>query len=141
MTEVKINGAYPLPWDLQMSWTYQNLQGTPVLANLVYTNAQIAPSLGRNLGQCGTRLPCNGTATVSLMEPGTAFEDRYNQLDLRLTKTVRFGRARLQGMADAYNVFNGSAIINRVNTYGPTWGRPTSIQLGRMFKLGTQLDW
>lgn len=50
-------------------------------------------------------MPCNATASVSLIEPGTLFESRYNQVDLRLTKTVRLGRARLQGMADAYNVF------------------------------------
>ena len=140
-TQVKINGVYPLPWDLQVSATYQNLQGIPILADLVYTNAQIAPSLGRNLGACRGAATCNATATVSLIEPGTEFEGRYNQLDLRLTKTIRLGQMRLQGMADAYNVLNASTIVGRVNAYGPRWGRPTNVQLGRIVKFGAQLDW
>ena len=140
-TQLKFNGVYPLPWNLQVAWTYQNLQGVPTLATRVYTNAELAPSLGRNLGSCGTRVPCNGTATVNLIEPGTVFEDRYTQLDLRLTKTIRMGRARLQGMADAYNLFNASAVTARNNAYGPTWGRPTAIQVGRLFKFGGQFDW
>ena len=44
-------------------------------------------------------------------------------------------------MVDAYNIVNSSAIIGLVNTYGPAWGRPTGVQLGRLFKLGAQLDW
>jgi hypothetical protein len=141
-SQVKINGAYPLPWDLQASWVYQNLQGTQILANLPYTNAQIAPSLGRNLGQCRGSATCNGTATVSLIDPGTQFEARYTQLDLRLTKTFRMGgRARLKTMADAYNVLGGDAVVTRNDNYGPNWGKPTVTQLGRVFKFGTQLDW
>jgi hypothetical protein len=58
-----------------------------------------------------------------------------------LSKTIRLGRARLQGMVDAYNVFNGSGITARNNTYGANWGRPVQVQLGRLFKFGTQLDW
>ena len=140
-TQFKVNGTYPLPWDLQLGVVYQNLQGFPILANLVYLNAQIAPSLGRNLGSCGTRVPCNGTATVSLIEPGTMFENRYTQLDLRVSKTFRLGRARWQGMVDAYNLFNNSNITGRNDTYGSSWGRPTQMQLGRLFKVGAQLDW
>ena len=86
-------------------------------------------------------MPCTATATVSLIPPNTMFEDRYTQVDLRVSKTLRFGRARFQGMFDAYNVFNVSSIITRNDTYGPLWGRPTQMQLGRLFKIGTQLDW
>ena len=40
------------------------LPGPPIQANYVATNAQIAPSLGRNLGQCSCRGDCSGTFTV-----------------------------------------------------------------------------
>src|SRR5262249_43936720 len=51
-TQFKLAGSYPLPlWGLETSWVYQNLPGIDTLATYVATNAQIAPSLGRNLGQ------------------------------------------------------------------------------------------
>jgi hypothetical protein len=109
---------------------------------LTYTNAQIAPSLGRNLGACGAQAICNATATVSLIQPGTMFENRYTQLDLRLTKIIHMGGARLQVMLDAYNVLNTIAFIGRNNTFGTTsWGQPNGLQLGRLFKFGTQMEW
>jgi hypothetical protein len=142
LKQFKFNGSYPLPWDLQAAWVYQNLQGTPISANLTYTNAQIAPSLGRNLGACGAQAICNATATVSLIQPGTMFENRYTQLDLRLTKIIHMGGARLQVMLDAYNVLNTIAFIGRNNTFGTTsWGQPNGLQLGRLFKFGTQMEW
>ena len=48
--QIKVSGAYPLPWwGLQLSGVLQNLSGRPIAATYVATNAQIAPSLGRNL--------------------------------------------------------------------------------------------
>src|SRR5207302_9254920 len=96
----------------------QNLKGIPVAASYIPTNAQIAPSLGRNLAACGTRVPCTATASnpvfvgaaivsgVQLIEPNKTFEDRLTQVDLRFSKIVRIGRTRLQGMFDIYNLFN-----------------------------------
>jgi hypothetical protein len=140
--QFKFNGSYPLPWDLQLAWVYQNLQGTQILANLAYTNAQIAPSLGRNLGACGTRPVCTSTATVALIQPGTVFEDRYTQLDLRLIKSIQIGGARVRGTIDAYNILNTIAFVGRNNAYGTaSWGQPNGLQLGRLFKFGTQISW
>jgi hypothetical protein len=46
----------------------------------------------------------------------------------------------MQGMFDAYNVFNASTILARNNTVGATWGRPTSILGARLLKLGLQVN-
>src|SRR5262245_59131153 len=56
-TQIKLHGSYPLPGDFMVSGILQNLPGTPIGANYTATNAQIAPSLGRNLAACGTRVP------------------------------------------------------------------------------------
>jgi hypothetical protein len=69
----------------------------------------------------------------------TMFEDRVNQLDLRLTKTFRFSSRRFQANLDLYNALNGSGILNENTTYGPNWKRPTQILDGRMVKFGGQL--
>jgi len=77
---------------------------------------------------------------VALMVPNTQFEDRVSQLDLRLTKTIRMGRARVQGMLDVYNLFNAGAVLTENFTYGPSWLRPSAILGARMLKFGGQLD-
>lgn len=135
-TQVKANAIYPLPWDVQTSFTYQNLPGIEVTSTLNATNAQIAPSLGRNLSAGAA-----GTAAVALIPPQSVFEDRLNQFDIRFTKIVRVAGARVQGMFDVYNVFNASTILSINNNYGPAWLRPTSILGARMFKIGGQVDW
>ena len=139
--QVKFSGAYPLPWSLQASGTYQNLPGYPVTASYVATNAEIAPSLGRNLGACRGAAVCNATVTVPLIQPGTRFEDRINQVDLRLTKTLRLDRARVQGMFDVYNVFNANSIVLMNTNYGSAWLQPNQILGGRLLKFGFQLDY
>ena len=48
-TSIKFAGVYPLRWGLQASAVYQNLSGVIEGANVVYTNAQVATSLGRSL--------------------------------------------------------------------------------------------
>jgi hypothetical protein len=134
-TQVKFSGIYPLPWDLQLSSTFQDIPGIPISASYVATNAQIAPSLGRDLA-AGTR----GTALVELIEPNTLFEDRIRQLDVRLTRSFRVGQARLQGMFDVYNVFNASPILAMNTRFGPVWLNAQEIMAGRLFKFGAQLD-
>ena len=92
-TQVKFAANYPLPWwGLQASGMFQNLAGIPYFANRVFTNAEIAPSLGRNLA-AGP----NGTVNVQLLVPNTEFEDRLNQFDFRLTKTVTIGESPAAG--------------------------------------------
>lgn len=105
------------------------------------TNAQIAPSLGRNLGQCGTAATCNGTVTIAnVFAPNTEFDDRLTQVDVRLSKRIPIGRARVMAMFDVYNLFNAST-ITAVNTrYGPAWLQPIAILPARLFKVGAQLD-
>lgn len=133
-SQVKLAAVYPLPWDIQIAGTYQNLPGVQILATYAATNAQIRPSLGRDLAQGG------GTVLIDLVPPGTMYEDRVNQIDLRLNKTFRLAKARVQGMADIYNLMNANTVTGAVNTYGPFWQRATQVMGGRMLKLGMQVD-
>jgi hypothetical protein len=140
--QFKFHGIYPLPfWGIQASATFQNLPGVPAAGNYVATNAEIAPSLGRNLSSCGAAAVCTQTFTVpGLYEPNTRLEDRLTQVDLRFTKVVRIGRARLRPSFDVYNLFNASTISFVNATYGTTWLSPRGILPGRLVKIGTQVD-
>jgi hypothetical protein len=130
--QVKVNGAYPLPWGLQSSFTLQNLPGMPVQASFLAQNAHVADSLGRPLNA--------GFALVELIEPNTVFEPRYTVLDLRFSRAMRFGRTRVQPRFDVYNVLNASAVIAMLTRYGSAWLLPNDIYQGRMYKFGIQVD-
>ena len=69
------------------------------------------------------------------------FDERINQIDLRFTKGFRFGRTRVQGMPDIYNITNANTVTGIVNAYGAVWLRATQVMGGRLFKFGAQLDY
>jgi hypothetical protein len=71
---------------VQVSGTIRSDQGDNLAAN--WANAVIQPSLGRPLSNSAP------TATVNLIEPGTLYGDRVNELDLRFAKILRFGGTR-----------------------------------------------
>jgi hypothetical protein len=123
--------SYPLPWwGLRASATWQNRPGPQILATEAATQA--SPSLGRPL-----TLP---TALVNFVAPGTMYEPRINQVDLRLSKALTFGRTRLQLTASSYNLFNTNVAMAINTAYSATWLQPTIVLQGRLFKFGAQLD-
>jgi hypothetical protein len=134
-TQIKLLGVLPLPWwGLMASATYQSVPGPQITASYVATNAQIAPSLGRSLSGGTT------TATVQLVAPGTLFGDRLNQVDFRMTKNIRLGRARASVQFDLYNLLNVSPVLALNTAYGPVWQQPRAVLAGRMAKFGVQLN-
>ena len=139
-TQVKFLAVYPLPWELQTSVIYQNFGGVENTPTITLTNAQVAPSLGRNLSQCGTAATCTATVTVALEPPGTMFEPRLQQVDVRFSRTFRVQEFRLRGSVDIANLFNASNVLNLQRQYGPTYLNALQIMGGRLVKLGVQLD-
>jgi hypothetical protein len=150
-TQVKALASIPLPGQFRVSATFQNVSGAPFEADFPVRNVDIAPSLGRDLAACGSRRgpACPVTATVPLVKPMTQFLDRRTQLDLRLSKIVRIGNARLRGNLDIYNVLNGSTVLGAIGTYGPNWLKPAgqqnlrevdAILPGRLIHFGGQVS-
>ena len=143
-TQFKVLAIYPLPWDFQVSATYQNIPGIPTIASRAFTNAEIRPSLGRDLGQCRGAATCNATVLVDMIPYGSTFEDRLQQVDLRFTRSFQLARARVRGNIDFYNLFNAGDVLNMTTRYagvgGGQWLRPIQILGGRMFKFSAQLD-
>lgn len=143
MTQIKLQGSYPLPKDFFVSAIFQNVPTVPYGANYVATNREIAPSLGRNLAACGSQplATCAATVTVPLINPGIHYEDRRTQLDLRLTKAFRFGQnGRINANFDAYNLFNSGALLTTNNAFGAQWRNPLAIVSGRLLQVGFQVN-
>jgi len=141
--QFKVAANYPLPWwGIHAAANLQNLKGIPIAASYVATNAQIAPSLGRDLAACRGAAVCNATAVVQLLEPNILFEDRLTQLDIRFTKIFQLARARLRGMFDVYNLFNANDALVMSTRYTPDnrWLRPSSVLGARLFKVSGEID-
>jgi hypothetical protein len=139
-TQLKFLAVYPLPFQLQTSVIYQNFAGIENTPTITLTNAQILPSLGRNLGQCGSAATCTATVTVPLEPPGTMFEPRIQQVDVRVSRTFRVQTFRIRGNVDVANLFNASNVLNLQRQFGPTYLNALQIMGGRLVKLGLQVD-
>jgi hypothetical protein len=130
---LKVFGSVPLAKGFQGSANFQSLPGAPIAATWSASNAVIAPGLGRNLS--------SGTArNIELLAPNSVFERRINQLDLRLSKTVKVGAFRIQGQFDCYNALNANPVLSMNTTFGPSWLTPTQVLDARMFKVGVQFE-
>jgi len=132
-SRIKLNGSYQLPGDLQIAAVVQSNPGVNYTANLAYTSAQIAPSLGRPLSGATT-------VTIPLAKPYSLYGPRINQFDLRATKILRMGNRRLQVNIDAYNLFNTNTPVTLFGTYNARWGQPTQVLDGRLVKFSAHLD-
>jgi hypothetical protein len=135
-TQLKFLGSYPLPWwDLALSGVFQTVPGPEIRAEYVAGNAEIRPSLGRDLSAGAT-----GTVLVNLIAPGAVFGDRLSQLDFRLSKVIRIGSTRLSVNLDAFNVLNTHAVQALNTRYGPSWLVPTQVQGARYIQFSGQFN-
>ena len=100
-TDFKWNVVYPLPWyGIQTALSYNNGAGQLQQPIRAYTNAEIAPALGRNLSSCPAATgACTSTVLVSLTDQRTLFEKRINQLDVRVSKIFTLGAAVCRGIS------------------------------------------
>jgi len=116
---------------------FQSKPGVLLSANYAVPAATVAQSLGR--------LPSGNVTnvTVNLVEPGSMYGDRLNQLDFRVAKILRFGRTRTKVSLDMYNSLNSAPVLTYNQTYSPattTWLTPTSVLSARVMKIGASID-
>src|SRR6185503_5153639 len=98
--------------DLQVSGTWRSDPGPELRADYVVTSAIAQPSLGRGLS--------SGNVTVNLVEPGTLYGARQNNVDMRIAKILHFGQTRAQFGVDVYNLLNSDVVTGYNNGYSAT---------------------
>ena len=132
-TLYKLSGAYTLPYDIQFSGSLQAIPGASIASNFSYNSAV-----------AGVVLTGGGNRTVNLVEPETMFYDYETQLDLRASRTFRFGNKRFQPFMDVFNLLNASsvALVNTTftNSAANNWLRPLVVMQARRFQFGARLD-
>jgi hypothetical protein len=130
-------GSYIIPkLDVLVSGTFRSDQGGRLAANWVVSNAIVQQTLGRPLSNNGT------SVTVNLVEPGTLYGDRVNEVDLRFAKILKFGRTRTNVGFDIYNVLNTAPVLSYNQAFSPTgnWLVPTGVLQPRFLKFSAQID-
>jgi hypothetical protein len=124
--------------DVLVSATWRSVPGDSLAANYVVTNAYIAAGpqpLGRPLSGASV-------VTVNLIPPATLWAERQNNVDLRISKILRFGTTRTQVGVDIYNLLNEDTITgyNQGFVPGGAWLLPTSIVPARYARISAQVD-
>jgi hypothetical protein len=138
LTQLRGLASYLVPKvGVEVSATIQSKPGVQLAANYNVPASVVAQSLGR--------APSGGVAnvTVNLVEPGTLYGDRINEIDLRVGKILTFGRTRTKLQVDFYNLMNAAPVLAYNQTYSPTsntWLTPTSVLAGRVAKIGATFD-
>jgi hypothetical protein len=129
-------GSYTVPKiDVLLATTFRSEQGQQLAAN--WAAAAANTTLGRPFAG-GSQ-----TITVNLVEPGTLYGDRANQLDLRVAKNLRFRGTRTNVGFDIFNILNANPVLTYNQAYSPTsttWLRPTSVLQPRYVKFSAQIN-
>jgi len=139
LTDGKLIWTYNIPKvDVTVSGLFFSRPGPQLSANQVIPNSVVRQSLGRDLSANAQNV------TVNLIQPGSMFGERRNQLDLRFTKPFTVDRMRLGASLELYNTLNANTVLTESATYRDTslngWRVPTSIMPPRFIKLSLQMD-
>jgi hypothetical protein len=147
--DFKLSANFPLLYGIEVSGVFLSFAGKgnsynaqdPSLGVYYSVPASAFPNGQRTrvvtsapiLLAAGTQIQAPG---VNLIPPNTKFEPRWNQLDLSFKRTFRVGGGRdFQAQAAVFNVFNGSAVLQEVQNYGPNLGQPQNFLQARMLRL------
>ena len=140
--QLKFLGSYTVPKvDVQIGTAFQSIPGIELMANFAALNSDLArPVSDGGLG----RLPTGAvsplaTTNVSLVQPGSLYGERFNQVDLRLAKVLRYARSRTVVGVDLYNILNSATISGASATYA-TWLAPSAIVAPRLMKISLTVD-
>jgi hypothetical protein len=122
----RLSGGYELPYGVLASATWQYQAGAPLETTVIVTNQTIA-------------LP-QGNTTLRVREFGDERLPNVSGLDLSFRRNIRIGKAAITPRLDIFNATNGSTVTALLTQLGPTYGRLSGIQRGRLIKLGVNLE-
>jgi hypothetical protein len=122
----RASGVYEFPYQISVSATAQYYQGFPELTTV---------SIGTN-----TVTLTQGTTTLTVEPRGSTRLPAVSSLDVSIRRSWRIGQYKLDPRLDLYNLTNAATILGRITQLGPTYGRVSSIQRGRLVKVGVNVD-
>ena len=135
LTDFRFRGGYPLPQGLQVSFIYKNLPG-----QAIDTEGTILRSDVRFVDPARTAPLSRSSITRPFHVPLSNFSERFQQLDLRVTKTFNFAGFRADTSLDLYNALNSDSIQSIRDRFGSSYLRPNLILDARLMQVSTILS-
>ena len=136
LTTFKFLTTYTVPKvDVQFGATLQSIPLQTTYAIWNASSAVLTPALGRAVSG-------GGTSALNIIQPGTVYPDRLNQLDIKLAKVLKFSGTKTLVGVDLYNVTNSNTVQTFNNTFSPTgtFHTPTFILSPRFLKFSATFD-
>ena len=134
----KLTGGIPLPYDFTVSGDFQVFD-TPG-AGLGNTAPFIRANLTVTTLPDGTPLT-QVSESINLINPYDLLIEYFKQFNMRLTKDfIMAGGMQYRVLAEFNNVLNAGATRAFEQNFGARWLRPSSIQRGRLIRIGTQIS-
>ena len=141
LPQVKFLGSYTVPKiDVQIGASFQSIPGVEYGANYAAPNSDVSrPVANGGLGRLPTGATITQSTAVNLIQPGSLYGPRFNQIDMRFGKIVKFGQRRAVASLDLFNVLNADTIANASSTY-TTWLAPAAVVAPRLMKVSLTFD-
>jgi hypothetical protein len=128
---LRISGSYRLPWDVTLAGSMLANNGYPYVSTIPLTRAQAAAQ-----GITLTR----ASQTITLSERGEERLPNVAMVDLRLSRSFRFGSRSFQPTFDFFNIMNTDTRDNQNSAVGANYLIPTSILAPRIIRVGFSLN-
>jgi hypothetical protein len=127
----RLSGSYRLPYDFSLAGSMVSNTGYPYVSQYTITRA-IASAAGVSLTPT--------SLTVDLSERGEERLPNVTMVDLRLSRTFRFGNRRITPQLDIFNIGNADTVVSLQNVLGGTYLNPREILSPRIIRVGFSLD-
>jgi hypothetical protein len=113
--------------NVELAASIQSIPGNEMSANYDMTGAEFARACPSSLPDtsCSTlaKFPANvtglaDTRNILVLLPGTLYDTRHNQVDLKIGRIFRSDRSRMSVNVQLFNALNANAVLTRNNTIG-----------------------
>ena len=125
----RLSGVYDLPYRIaSLSGTMQYYKGVPESTTVIVASTAVPDGLTQ------------GSQSILVQPRGTVRLPNVFSLDISLRKSIRMGNRSFEPRLDFYNVTNESTVTNWLTQLAPTYHRASTIQAGRMIKVGFNFE-
>jgi hypothetical protein len=127
----RLSGSYLLPADIALAGSLTANQGYPYQTTYSLTRAAAAAQ--------GIRLT-RSSQSITLSERGSERLPNVTLIDLRLSRTFRFGNRSLSPQLDIFNIGNSDTVVSLNSSVGGAYLDPREIMAPRIIRVGFSLN-
>ena len=127
----RLSGSYLLPADITLAGSLTANEGYPYQTTYSLTRAAAAAQ--------GIRLT-RSSQTITLSERGDERLPNVTLVDLRLSRTFRFGSRSFSPQLDVFNIGNTDTVVSLNSTVGGAYLDPREIIAPRIIRVGFSLN-